>query len=380
MTKTTKAENGAGSVFELPNGKWRAVIRGLDGKKIARVRDTENMAKRALKVLIAERDSKASSGVIAPDSLTVGDVIDSWCAIDLPNRNRAPATVLTYEARATAIKAQIGQMKVSAIRVRDLDAAWERMSDGGRQTKATLTKARQVLAMSIDFAIRREEMAKNLARSITIPRSARPAKVTHAMTEDQARTFLAAVDGHRWEALFAIGVTIGLRPGELTALCWDNVDLDAGTIRVARNVRRTKSGHSYLSPEVKTKGARRTVKLPPSTAAKLANHKARQVVEDMASGVRSDLVFRTEIGTIIGLPNLNRELRKITAEADLGDFWTMNELRHTAASLYVDQGVDLIVVADILGHADTRMLEMTYRKQIRPQVDGGVAAMTALFG
>ena len=60
--------------------------------------------------------------------------------------------------------------------------------------------------------------------------------------------------------------------------------------------------------------------------------------------------------------------------------WTPNELRHSAASLLSASGVPLEVIADVLGHASTRMLEQHYRHQVRPSIDAHVSVMEGLFG
>ncbi len=52
------------------------------------------------------------------------------------------------------------------------------------------------------------------------------------MVTREAATFLAAASAHRLSAMFAVGVAVGLRRGELLALAWDDVDLDEGILRV----------------------------------------------------------------------------------------------------------------------------------------------------
>ncbi len=227
-------------------------------------------------------------------------------------------------------------------------------------TRATLSKSRNVLAMAFDFAIRREEMDKNLARRITLPVVAEPGKVRKSFDAEQAKMFLAGTVNHRWHAMWLVGLNLGLRPGELTALGWDSIDLEAGVLTVERGVQ--KHGRkSVVTDEVKTKGSRRAIKMPANVVEALRRHREVTQLENAVNGVRTDLVFHTSTGTVIELHNLLREFRKLAADLGLGGSWTPNEMRHTAASLLIDQGVPMHIVADILGHKTTRMLEMTYR-------------------
>ena len=79
----------------------------------------------------------------------------------------------------------------------------------------------------------------------------------------EASQFLEASQGHRLYALFAVGVALGLRRGELLALRWVDVDLDEGLVHVRQNVQRLPgAGIVYGAP--KTGRSRRTIPLPTS--------------------------------------------------------------------------------------------------------------------
>jgi integrase len=287
--------------------------------------------------------------------------------------------VFSYEASAARLTGDpVGRVKIAALTVDDLDAAFARLAANGKLTRATLVKTRSVLAQSFDFAMRKRRMTWNPARAVSMPRAARVSKVTRSLDIDQALALIEEATAHRWHALFVLALNLGLRPGELTALYWESIDLDAETISIERGARRTRSGQTYVSDEVKTKRARRTLQLPAPALAALRAHRSAQQADDLVTGVRSPLVFRCANGSMIGIGNLARELADMTDRIGLGRDWSPNELRHTAASLLVDQGVPLVVVADILGHTTTRMLELTYRKNTRPVVTG--AATANVFG
>lgn len=382
-TTNRQRDKGSGSVFKLTNGKWRAQVK-INGKPVARQCATEALARRALKELLAQQLQVKETGTIAPANLTVSDVINAWFEFELPNRELAPRSVWTYEAQAAHLHREVGRLHTATLRVRPLDEAFARLAKDHHLSKATLVKCRSVLSMAFEFAIKREEMTKNLAGSITFPTTAASAKPGSSLDVDQAKAFLELVRGHRFGSLFVTAVNLGLRPGELRGLCWEHVDLDGDvpTLSVERAMRTARNGANVLSDDLKTARARRTIALPPYVLAALREHRNDQRADDLATGVRPDpnFVWRTSNGTALQQSNLTREFKKVMKEMGLGTEWSPNDLRHTAASLLVDQGVPLVVVADILGHTTTRMLEQTYRKNLRPQITGGVAAMTGLFG
>ena len=91
------------------------------------------------------------------------------------------------------------------------------------------------------------------------------------------------------------------------------------------------------------------------------------------------LVFATGVGTLLDPANLRRDLRRVTEQAGLGR-WHPHELRHSAASLLSAAGVPLEEVADVLGHASTRVTSQTYRHATTPTVEAGADPMERLFG
>ena len=91
------------------------------------------------------------------------------------------------------------------------------------------------------------------------------------------------------------------------------------------------------------------------------------------------LVFPTSRGTLLDPANLRRSLRTATEQAGLGR-WHPHELRHSAASLLSAARVPLEEVADVLGHASTRVTSATYRHRTTPTVEAGAGPMEQLLG
>ena len=87
----------------------------------------------------------------------------------------------------------------------------------------------------------------------------------------------------------------------------------------------------------------------------------------------------TGLGTLFDPANLRRSLGQLTEQAGLGH-WHPHELRHSAASLLSAAGVPLEEIADLLGHATTRVTSAVYRHQIGPTVEAAKEPMDRLFG
>src|SRR5207247_1972194 len=97
------------------------------------------------------------------------------------------------------------------------------------------------------------------------------------LNPDQARTFLAGIQGDRMEALYSSALAVGLRLGEALGLAWDDVDLEAGTLAVRRSLQRIDGESCFV--ETKTAKSRRTVALPRFAIAALKEHRRRQLEE-----------------------------------------------------------------------------------------------------
>jgi integrase len=97
------------------------------------------------------------------------------------------------------------------------------------------------------------------------------------------RRFWLPASAHRLSALFAVGVAVGLRRGELLALARDDVDLDGGILRVRRTVQRLRAQGLVFGPPKSTR-SRRSIPLPESSRAALLSHRERQEMERLAAG------------------------------------------------------------------------------------------------
>jgi integrase len=146
--------------------------------------------------------------------------------------------------------------------------------------------------------------------------------------------------------VLATAVFTGLRQSELLGLTWADVDLDAGIVRVRRQLDRGGGGYS----EPKTPRAKRDVVLMPSLVTVLREHKLASVYSGPA-----DPVFATRTGRPLYYRNLIRALRLALAKAGLESDGRprlrFHDLRHTYASLLIAQGLNIAFIANQLGHA-----------------------------
>jgi integrase len=381
---TGRRGRGEGAVyFEADRSRWVGVLdlgRNGDGKRIRR-KVTGSTAKEARDALRKLRD-EIEAGVRARNgNLTVEAFLLDWLEREVPKFARSVNTRDNYSwAVRCHLVPGLGSHRLARLTADHVDDLLEARAARG-MAKNSLRRIRAVLVTALDHADRRELVRRNVARLTTTPDGRFGER--RSLSADEAVALLGSMEGDRLEALVIVGVTMGLRPGELTGLSWRDVDLDAGVLHVRRALKR--EHNRPVMGELKTKRSRRSLGLPPFVVAALRRRQEFQAWERAAAGAEwskqwaaEQLVFTTTAGTPVDPSNLRRYFRRACANAGIGR-WMPYELRHTAASLLSDDGVPLEHVADLLGHDGTRMVAQVYRHAVSPTVDAA-ARMERLLG
>ena len=375
----TRRGAGEGSIFKDPNnGRWRAMVDvGADaaGRRQRKKVSGRTRAEVLLKMREVQRDAEdglASGG----RHLTVAALAEDWLRHQSGELSASTLEVRTWAVRQHLVPT-VGARRVRQLSAEDVSLFLQDLAVAG-YARASLDKIRGVLVQVLRHAERQGLVMRNVAAIVPTP--AGPRAQGRSLTVEQARLLLEAARGHPLEAAFVLGLTCGLRPGELLGLGWEDVDLDQGVLRVSQAVSRV-GGSVQLGP-TKTASSRRQLRLPASAGDALRQHRARQRAQQDVMGEHWHdlrLVFPTSRGTLLDPANLRRSLRTVTEQAGLGR-WHPHELRHSAASLLSAAGVPLEEVADVLGHASTRVTSATYRHRTTPTVEAAAAPMEQMLG
>lgn len=362
-----RREQGTGSVYRDPKrpGRWIGETR-IGGKRRRVSGPSRRDASRKLRALTAKRDTGQQ---VDDRRFTVAQALDEFLERDVPERNLAPATIEVYRWAADLIRADLGTTRLEKLTVDDVEAMLDRLAerDDRPLSRASLVKVRGTLQRAVEFAVKRRKTSTNVAKFATISHHASRGEQRKALKPSDARRLLDALRGERLGLMFAMSLRLGLRPGEAAGLWW--CDVEGGVVNVTRGLRRI-NGRAVIADEVKTAASRRTIELPEDLAEWLTDHRKAYAAELLAAPTWADdrLVFATPAGEVVA-PHVSRpQLAAICRRADV-PVVTPNELRHSCASLLSDSGVPLELIADLLGHTTTRMVDATYRHRLRPVVD-----------
>ena len=370
-----KRANREGSIYqERSTGDWRGAITLADGTR-RRVRGRTRADVRA-KVDVLRSRQAVGLPVGSTDSLDGFatwwlDTLDAKAASGMKSTNTVDNSRWAMEKW---ILPALGSRRLVDLDPENVEGLLARMAIAG-MSRSSLIRVRSVLGQALDTAQRRGKVARNVARLAEMPATTAPT-ARRSLTTEQAAQLLDAARGDRLEALYLTALMLGLRPGEVTGLRW--ADLSGTRLNIEASLKNER-GKLQLGP-TKTPRSRRSLRVPPPVASALKGHLRMQKTERLAAGpewIDTGLIFTTPFGTPIDPSNLRHSFAKLTEDAGLGH-WTLNELRHSAASLLSAAGVPLEVIADMLGHTSTRMLEQHYRHPTRPVIDAHVAVMSKI--
>lgn len=388
-----RAANGEGTVrhnAERNRYEGRVTVRmDGDGRPVRRMvtGKSEREVRRRMRELITATEQGLTP---AARSLTVGRFLEEWLTDVLPG-TVAPPTYVQYEGIVKRyLKPQLGRHTLQSLTARHVTVMLRHLATPTKEHPAgysstTLRLCRAVLRRALRYAEQEGHVVRNVAAIADPPKAERVEGRT--LTVEQARALLAAVRGHPHEAAFVVALNCGLRISELLGLAWDSVNLDStpAKITVRRGLKYV-PGTGLLLADVKTAKSRRTVNLPLAAAASLTAHRRAQRAAQLAAGPRwpvaplgADLVFRASNGEALDPSNFRKELSKATTAAGLGH-WHPHELRHSAASLMLAQGVPLKVVSETLGHSGIAITADIYAHLLDESRSEAAAAMDRAIG
>ncbi|MDP9343717.1 MAG: site-specific integrase [Actinomycetota bacterium] len=309
----------------------------------------------AHKLRLAQQ-AAAEGRLVLDERRTLGAYLDWWLTEEVALRVRE-STAVSYKQKVRHIQHAIGRVRLSRLGPVHVDHLLKDLHQAGLSPRG-VQYVHAVLRSALQKAEQLGLIGRNVAGLVKPPPV--PRFEVRPLTVEEAKELLKAVDGHRLSALYAVALAVGLRAGEALGLSWEDIDLDAGTLRVRRSLQRLNGRLVYTPP--KSKNAARTIALPPALVATLQAHRTRQAAERLRRGDGwrdHGLVFPSEVGTPLEPRNLTRHFHETCKKAGL-DRRRFHDLRHTCGSLLAAQGVHPRVAMEILGHSQIRLTMEVY--------------------
>ena len=357
-----KRANGEGSIRKRKDGRWegrytaghdpetgRAIYKNVLGRTQAEVKEK-------LKAAIKETQSLDLTKV---GKYTVGEWMEVWFE-DYAKIKVRPSSHQTYRGYIdNHINPNIGDIPLEKLTSLDLQKLYKKLLTKGRVDRVeakgqpkglsakTVRNIHQILSSALKLAQEQRIILSNPAEGCALP------KVEHremkTLPVEQLQSFLREARESGVFELYYLELATGLRRGELLGLKWEDIDLERGDLRVKRQVARI-NGAVTESP-LKTKNAYRTLPLARDTI---------DVLNQQKKKVGScPWVFPSPTGGPMSPDSVLHMLHRVLKRAGLSRV-RFYDLRHTFATLALQNGVDVKTVSGMLGHYSAGFTLDTY--------------------
>lgn len=366
--------------FDLPrgpDGKRRSEFVTVKGKR----RDAE--AKLSELVTAVHRES-----YVEPSKLTIAEHVEARVAQWEASGSIGAKTAERYrELLAGQIAPHLGAHKVQSLKPADIEAWHTTLRTKGRKDGSggvgahTIRGAHRVLSKALRDAVRFNLALRNAAgkEGQTAPRSASGESEIEIISLDRLPDLLAKLRGRAIYPKVITALFTGARRGELLALRWSAVDLDAKLARIREALEETKA-HGLRFKPTKTKSGRRDIELPDIVVEALRDHRRQQLEQRVAMGLGKLADDALVFPALDGGPQSPRALSGDWGEvADAIAFGgvTFHALRHTHASMLIDAGVDVVRISRRLGHASPNITLQVYAHLFQKHDSKSAAAINA---
>ncbi|MFF0541985.1 tyrosine-type recombinase/integrase [Nocardia thailandica] len=367
------------------NGSWRASTRYRDQdgitRPVHRFGSTRGRAEGALRTALLARSGGQSESLITRET-RLAELAELWLAekalqqgvtqqtLDLYRREIDVSTDKRADPNAVKIKSALGGLRVREATTSRLDAHLKKIVAAGHREKAR--RQRVILSEMMRLAVRHDAIDRNPVREVAdLPRERRTPRAADLDTLAELRAHLLAwVQGRDGEGdtyhgprrnprvldVAEVELGTGPRPGEVLALRWRDVDLEAvpPTITFAGTIVRLKGVGLIRQPRTKSDAGFRTVMVPGFAAEALRRVRAHPVPSEL------DLVFPNRDGGIWDPHNFGRLWRQ--ARGEQFAWVTAKTFRKTVASLIAEE-YGLAAAARQLGHANETVTRRHYVDQ-----------------
>ena len=210
----------------------------------------------------------------------------------------------------------------------------------------TVRNINQVISSAMDFAIDQKLIATNPTDGCALPKLER--KEMKTLSVEHLASFLHEAQESGVFEMYYIELATGLRRGELLGLKWDDIDLEQGIIHVRRQIARI-DGEIVEAP-LKTKNSYRSLSI---------GQDAVEILREQQRKTNSEYVFPSPTGGPISPDSVLKMLHRVLKRAGLPEI-RFHDMRHTFATVALQNGVDIKTVSGMLGHYSAGFTLDTY--------------------
>ena len=353
-TGNSKPRRGRGSIIK--RGSCYSIIVNLQDNSGNRTRIWESgfTTKRQAENRLGELLTQIETGLNVQASHTAfGQFLNEWLERYVSKRVRG-STMDGYRQRAKHIVDGLGDVSIVDLRPDHLIEYYD--SKLLNLSASTITKHHHLIVDCLSDAVKWNLVTRNVGIAVEPPRA--PTKEMRALSVNETHRFLDNCTTEPWRTIFHTLIWTGIRRSELLELQWNDLDLDMALMTIRRSLVRLQNG-TYVTDEPKTSSGARSLDLAPSTCLILKQHRAGRERDVELLGIppsQANFVFGHPDGTPRTPSTVTQQFRRIASLSGV----RLHDLRHTHASLMLQQGTDIKTISTRLGHSSVAFTMDTY--------------------
>jgi integrase len=296
----------------------------------------------------------------SPDGTTVAEYAERWFKVHT-QRSTTPKTQQSVRSILdTHIIPGLGAKHLSKLKPIDIEDFYGGLKRGdgrpGELSAGSRSAIHRVLNALLNHAVEMEVIARNPIKRKSAPKPGHPKRDFY--DTEQAKQILALSEGTRFHTVLALAIHTGMRIGEISALRWTDVDLDAQTITIQRSMEQTR--HGIREKGTKT-GKGRTIEIGDWLTEVLRRHRGEQAQRRLQGSLPEYVghVITYENGAPNAPYNLALKWNLFIKGTDL-PYYSFHTLRHTHVSLLIAQGEQAKEISVRVGHSSITLTMDTY--------------------
>ena len=370
------------SIDERGENNWRIrVYAGRDpgtGKKryiIETVHGGRRDAQRRARQLQTQVDA---GGFVEQSRVTLGQYLQHWLE-NTAEPNVRPRTFKRYREIVTRhLIPNLGNIQLKQLQASHVESYYAKALKQGRVdgtgglSAQTVQHHARVLCQALNHAVSIESLGRNVAQNVKPPRPKK--KEVEPLTRDDVRKLLREAYYTEFYYPLLIAVFTGLRRSELMALTWKDINLEERYLNVNKGLHTHSSEEERYQPP-KTDKSRRRVSLPNELVLALRHYRETQeAIKDRLGMVLTvdDPIFARADGSMMHPDSLSKACVRLAQKAGLEGVH-LHSLRHTQASMLIEQGEYPKVISERLGPASTAFTNDLYG-HLMPGMEQAAAA------
>lgn len=346
-----KRANGEGTIRQRKDKTWegRILIDGIRKSVYGKSRDEVRQ-----KITELQWQADNSLYINTPDELTVDQWMKTWLATCSGHLTHSSSYERAQYVRLY-ITPYIGEKLLKKLCPTDVRVLYNKLVQRGLSDN-TIRNTKNILHAALQQAVDDEVIRKNVAANIKPPHSLKDPKEIHALSDEEVLKLLDTIQGTYWGPLFFVDLFTGMRKSEIIGLTWDCVDFEKKTIHLYRQLRLMEGMGIYEFTKLKNK-KERTIYPPDCVFDMLKFVQRRQYEQKLRLGELwnnpEGFVFTLENGCHISHRGIFENFKKIAKQIGIPEM-RLHDLRHSYATISIQNGVDPKTVSDMLGHATVK--------------------------